>query len=229
MDPLTSASPPRLLTPAEVGACIRQFRELRHWSQEQLAEISGLNVRTIQRVEQGDSASFDTRRALARALDFDDIDALNKPFSLPTREELQAAQAKFERDHVTVAVAPLTTGRQLASLIVSCEMDLSEPAFELPRVAAVEFAALIDYYRDYRDCHDAYSETQKLEVFDDLQQHINALRDLGVSLCHGQRQVSVKLAVASAEPVMATVLYVVAFQLGHEPTQIVTPKAASIR
>ena len=127
---MTTAPPPRLLTPAEVGACIRQFRELRHWSQEQLAEISGLNVRTVQRVEQGESASFDTRRALARAFDLNDIDALNKPFSLPTAEELQTEKAQFERDHITLAVAPLTTGRQLASLITSCEMDLSEPAFE---------------------------------------------------------------------------------------------------
>lgn len=223
---MTTATPLRLLTPAEVGACIRQFRELCRWSQEQLAEISGLNVRTVQRVEQGDSASFDTRRALARAFDFDDIDALNKPFSLPTAEELQAAQAQFERDHMTLAVSPLTTGRQLASLITSCEMDLSEPAFELPREAAAEFAALIDYYREYRDCHDLYSETDKLDIYDELQRHIDALRALGVALCHGQRKVGVKM--GSGAPVSATVLYIVAFRLGHEPTQIATPKAARI-
>lgn len=223
---MTAATPPRLLTPAEVGACIRQFRELRHWSQEQLAEISGLNVRTVQRVEQGDSASFDTRRALARAFDLNDINALNKPFSLPTAEELQAAQAQFERDHITLAMAPLTTGRQLASLITSCEMDLSEPAFELPREAAAEFAALIDYYREYRDCHDLYSETNKLDIYDELQEHIDALRVLGVSLCHGQRKVAVRM--GSGAPMNVTVLYVVAFRLGHEPTQIATPKAARI-
>lgn len=223
---MTTTTPPRLLTPAEIGACIRQFRELRHWSQEQLAEISGLNVRTVQRVEQGDSASFDTRRALARAFDLNDIDALNKPFSLPTAEELQAAQAQFEHDHITLAVAPLTTGRQLASLITSCEMDLSEPAFELPREAAAEFAALIDCYREYRDCHDLHSETDKLDIYDELQQHIDALRVLGVSLCHGQRKVAVRM--GAGEPVNATVLYVVAFRLGHEPPQIATPKAARI-
>lgn len=223
---MMTATPPRLLTPAEVGACVRQFRELRHWTQEQLAEISGLNVRTVQRVEQGDSASFDTRRALARAFDLNDIDALNKPFSLPTDEELQAARAQFERDHITLAVTPLTTGRQLATLITSCEMDLSEPAFDLQREAATEFASLIDYYREYRDCHDLYSETDKLNIYDELQQHIDALRLLGVSLCHGQRKVAVRM--GSGAPMNATVLYVVAFHLGHEPSQIVTSKAARI-
>ena len=43
----------RLLTPTELAACIKLFREMRQWSQEQLSAISGLNVRTIQRVEQG--------------------------------------------------------------------------------------------------------------------------------------------------------------------------------
>lgn len=114
----------------------------------------------------------------------------------------------------------------MASLITSCEMDLSEPAFELPREAAAEFAALIDCYREYRDCHDLYSETDKLDIYDELQQHVDALRVLGVSLCHGQRKVALRM--GSGELVNATVLYVVAFRLGHEPTQIVTPKAARI-
>lgn len=223
---MITSTPPRVLTPAEVGACVRQFRELRHWSQEQLAEISGLSVRTVQRVEQGDSASFDTRRALARAFDLNEIDALNKPFSLPTDEELQAALAQFERDHITLAVTPLTTGRQLASLITSCEMDLSEPAFELQREAAAEFALLVDYYREYRDCHDLYSETDKLDIYDELQQHIDALRLLGVSLSHGQRKVVVRM--GAGAPMNATVLYVVGFRLGHEPSQIVTPREARI-
>jgi len=223
---MTTKTPSHLLTPAEIGACIRRFRQSRHWSQEQLAEISGLNVRTVQRVEQGDSASFDTRRALARAFDFNDIDALNKPFSLPTEEELHAAQAQFERDYITLAVAPLATGRELAGLVVSCDMDLSEPAFELPREAATVFAALVDYYREYRDCHDLYSEIDKLDVYDELQQHIEALRELGVSLSHGQRTVGIRM--GSGAPMDATVLYVVAFRRGHEPEQIVTPKAARI-
>lgn len=41
---MNTKTPPRPLTAAEVGACIRQFRQLRHWSQVQLAEISGLSA-----------------------------------------------------------------------------------------------------------------------------------------------------------------------------------------
>ncbi|WP_428606252.1 2TM domain-containing protein [Sedimenticola sp.] len=41
----------------------------RAWSQDQLAEISGLSTRTIQRLEQGGSASLETLKALASAFD----------------------------------------------------------------------------------------------------------------------------------------------------------------
>lgn len=104
----------RLLTPEELAACIKLFREMRQWSQEQLAEISRLSVRTIQRVEQGLSASLDTRRALASAFEFEDIDVLNKPFTIPSEEELNAAKEKFDREHITLMATPLTTGKQLA-------------------------------------------------------------------------------------------------------------------
>jgi transcriptional regulator with XRE-family HTH domain len=112
MNATSNAQQTRLLTPSELALCIRLFREMRQWSQEQLAAISGLNVRTIQRVEQGLSASLDTRRALASAFEFDDIDALNKPFAIPSEEDLKAEKEKFDREHVTLTAIPLTKGKQ---------------------------------------------------------------------------------------------------------------------
>lgn len=44
---------------------IRKLRNNKGWSQEELAEICGLNVRTIQRVESGSKASLETLRSLA--------------------------------------------------------------------------------------------------------------------------------------------------------------------
>lgn len=47
---------------------INKFRELRlarAWSQEQLAEIAGLSVRTVQRIENGERPCLETLSALA--------------------------------------------------------------------------------------------------------------------------------------------------------------------
>jgi len=220
----------RLLTPAELAACIRMFREMWQWSQEQLAEISGLSVRTIQRIEQGLSSSIDTRRAIAAAFEFEDIDALNKPFTVPSEEELNEAKERFDREHVTLMATPLTTGKQLAKLAEICSMDLSEPGCELVREADEAFAVLVDYFRDYRDCADLYSETQKFEVYDDMQSYIDTLKTLGVSLRYAERKMQVKWGeTTDGKPMPVNVLYLIAFPLGEEPEQFATPRSGGIR
>lgn len=50
---------------------IRKLRQERGWSQEQLSELSGLSVRTIQRIERGHHPSMETLKALAAAFDTD--------------------------------------------------------------------------------------------------------------------------------------------------------------
>jgi transcriptional regulator with XRE-family HTH domain len=53
------------------AAKIKRWREERHWSQEHLADLAGIGLRTIQRVEQGEKASRDTLTALAAAFNVD--------------------------------------------------------------------------------------------------------------------------------------------------------------
>lgn len=47
------------------SARLRELRSARQWSQEQLAQLSGLNLRTIQRLESGAKVSTESLRALA--------------------------------------------------------------------------------------------------------------------------------------------------------------------
>lgn len=56
---------------------LKQLRICRHLSQEQLAIMSGLNVRTIQRIESGHKASLESLKCLAAVLEVD-IDTLNQ-------------------------------------------------------------------------------------------------------------------------------------------------------
>lgn len=50
---------------------VRKLRLQRGWSQEQLAEISGLSVRTIQRIERGQKAGLESLKSLAAVFDID--------------------------------------------------------------------------------------------------------------------------------------------------------------
>lgn len=50
---------------------VRKLRLQRGWSQEHLAELAGVNVRTIQRIERGAKMSLETRAALAAVFEVD--------------------------------------------------------------------------------------------------------------------------------------------------------------
>jgi transcriptional regulator with XRE-family HTH domain len=50
---------------------VQKMRLERGWSQQQLADLSGLNVRTIQRIENGQSASLESFKALGAAFNVD--------------------------------------------------------------------------------------------------------------------------------------------------------------
>lgn len=53
------------------AALVLQLRNARSWSQEELAAATGLNLRTIQRIENEASASLQSKKALASVFDID--------------------------------------------------------------------------------------------------------------------------------------------------------------
>ncbi|WP_462158337.1 helix-turn-helix domain-containing protein [Pseudoalteromonas sp. GB56] len=64
---------------------LKHLRLSRRLSQEQLAQMSGLNVRTIQRIESGANASMESQKCLAAALNID-IETLNKENFMPDKQ-----------------------------------------------------------------------------------------------------------------------------------------------
>ena len=56
---------------------VRKLRLKRAWSQEQLAQFSGLSIRTIQRIERGQKAGLESLKSLAAVLEVE-LDELLK-------------------------------------------------------------------------------------------------------------------------------------------------------
>lgn len=79
---------------------IRERRQQRGWSQEYLAEVTGLSVRTIQRAEQGKTIGLSSLSAIATALDVD-IASLQSNTAVEHQEEAvdvsSSEQAIMER------------------------------------------------------------------------------------------------------------------------------------
>jgi transcriptional regulator with XRE-family HTH domain len=59
------------MTNTHRSAHLKELRTSRAWSQEQLAKMAGLDVRTIQRVEKGNVASFESLKSIAAVFKID--------------------------------------------------------------------------------------------------------------------------------------------------------------
>ena len=96
---------------------ILELRTARGWSQEELAGVSGLNLRTIQRVESTAVASLRSKRAIAAALDLDIQDLDNKESQMSPCPECRSDQVyQYEEliDTTTIGgelLPKLATGR----------------------------------------------------------------------------------------------------------------------
>jgi len=71
---------------------IKKLRLERHWSQDQLSEMSGLSIRTIQRIENGENAGLESLKSLAAAFEINIEDSDKKEEREQIRKEEEYVQ-----------------------------------------------------------------------------------------------------------------------------------------
>jgi transcriptional regulator with XRE-family HTH domain len=81
---------------------VQKLRLQRGWSQQQLAELSGLSVRTVQRIERGQSASTETLKSLASVFEIDFSELTSEPDmrNSPSRETSSSNDEILAFQHV---------------------------------------------------------------------------------------------------------------------------------
>lgn len=90
---------------------IKRLREERHWSQEHLAQVAGVGLRTLQRIETGRQASSETLKALASAFNIDVA-------ALAVNPDIEAAQMAQDRYAKAVHTLRLSFWLHLACYVV---------------------------------------------------------------------------------------------------------------
>ncbi|RYZ88609.1 MAG: helix-turn-helix domain-containing protein [Moraxellaceae bacterium] len=96
---------------------VKQFRLERGWSQEQLARLSGLNIRTIQRVESGNKAGLETLKALAAVFNVS-IQQLKQEPSMDQDNFENIVQVQPEQSNLLKSAFPGFSLRGLAQCVV---------------------------------------------------------------------------------------------------------------
>ncbi len=99
---------------------VKQMRLDRHWSQDQLAEMSGLSIRTIQRIENGENAGLESLKSLAAVFETDMVDS-NKHDEIEQVRKEEAYVQDVKGFYKLLAVAIL-------SLVAPLIFAISDPS-----------------------------------------------------------------------------------------------------
>lgn len=94
---------------------IKKMRLERHWSQDQLAEMSGLSIRTIQRIENGENAGLESLKSLAAVFEINITDSdKNQEMEQIRKEEEYVQNVKGFYKLLAIAILSLVVPLVLA-------------------------------------------------------------------------------------------------------------------
>jgi transcriptional regulator with XRE-family HTH domain len=231
VDPEEIYDAPRVITPAELALFVKEWRSAHKWKQATLAQFAGLTERTIQRVENAEPSSVETRRAIARAFKCDDLDVFNKPMRLPNIEKLKAHGAELDKTTVIVPITRIQDARTLRTMSEGASAFAPEELGELSVEARKAFASIVDYLHDYNDVSDEYSMSERLNVDRDIDALLKEIVDAGAAIGAGLRHTRVRFKsdAPNREPMDWTNIYFVLAPNDALPANVRVPKGMKIR
>lgn len=168
-----------------LGWNVRTMREIKHWTQQHLADTAGIQLRTVQRVEKGEGASVETLGALANAFEIS-IDMLQADYATMA-DQVQKQQEEFQKAHEVIPLAPVNSS---ADLNVMADAQASQfHCFPEGDVIQDAFAALQANVRDMVDIWDDVDPVSHRDWIRSAFAQIEELRKRGaiVGVGRGQR------------------------------------------
>ncbi len=158
---------------------VKEMREERAWPQRQLADVSGINLRTVQRLEKDGTAAFATLMAIAAAFEID-------------VKQLRPASGKQKKDQAksNVHLLPrLTSGKSIADIIGGAELfqisnDIADDERAVSAMKSILELFKGDIVRWY-----AAEPAKRLEIEFELSQELKGLESYGFYLFGIKREI----------------------------------------
>ena len=126
------------------AARVKALREERAWTQQQLAEVADLDVRTVQRVEAGRPPSPETLQALAAAFDVRVPDLLEAP----ARQKEELSDVRF--------LLRITHGKDLLAIVGGAHLF----DFDHDEVRGEEADLIGGFLQELQDWGDIFEEIE---------------------------------------------------------------------
>lgn len=191
----------QVIDPQYLAIWVKSLRMCKNLSQEALAAAANIDVRSIQRVESGQRISLQTRRSIARALEFEDVDAFDNPEAVSAftdfMEELgkQAEHEYFDQirnenpDAIEIEAEKMNSAKSICLGVAAAEGLHFTVADGLDADIEETGAEMADWLRDYGDIDSDLNQSQRLDFHRSFQPYLDRLNEKNVSVFHASRRV----------------------------------------
>jgi transcriptional regulator with XRE-family HTH domain len=221
-----------LLDPKLLGFWSRCVREAQHLSQEALAANASVNIRTVQRFEAGQPINVTSRRAVAKALGYDNPDIFDDPkfienvlvFFDGLKDTQQKDLDDQHPDLVRIEAQAMASGEQaarFADLINAVSHTIDEGLSDETKELAASFC---DYIQDLMDLDDV-PMSGRLGFAKELDGILQELREKGARVYSATRDRKFRGADWGDKPSWETTVgYLVVVPADRQLTQLYIPR-----
>lgn len=155
------------------GENVKRLRLERGWTQEQLAALSGLNVRTIQRVEKSGICNLETRSALAAVFQVDAI-------QLDGAKKIEQAKAPEGDDFLYYS--RLTTGNDVVHVFDGSDMYRFSNEDPRSEGDAEYIAWIVSQIHDYSEIWGDIEPGSKVKAIYEFGEMLKEMEEKGIWL-----------------------------------------------
>jgi transcriptional regulator with XRE-family HTH domain len=178
-----------------IGELVKSIRKEHGWSQEEFAGLSGVGVRTIQRIEAGEKANIETLRAIATVMNLDvsTLIPLNDPIPGDefARLQSQTRQQLTEIEKEVNVLPQIQNGKELLSVVASFSVLNTDYPPPSTREEGDAIAAILATVRDYADIHEELDPHAEIETVFEVGRQLEELNRLGLTVFAGKLRGSV--------------------------------------
>jgi transcriptional regulator with XRE-family HTH domain len=171
----------------ELAALIKEFRAKRALTQEHLAQLAEVNIRTIQRLESTGSCSKENLRAIAEAFDLDVAQLVE------TAERRKESGEGSSRDieeltsaNIIVVLHEVHGPKDLIDGLASCDGQISDFPDILTEGQAELIGFVFDYLKDYADIQSDIYPSERIQMMQEVKSKLDDLKQSGISAFIGQ-------------------------------------------
>jgi len=166
---------------------VRAFRRAHHWTQEELAAASGVDVRTVQRAEAGHPLSVESLQAIAAAFDTT-LDMLSISI-----EDFERYVAEFEQKYSLIHLNPIESGDDVNYFLGNSDASQFQRIGKLTDQQADAFSEFEEAFRDWNDLWSDLSPVHRRDAERSIGEHIETLQSLALSISMGQKPMGLTL------------------------------------